>query len=208
MEDPQSLDIRVRAHVYDITMRTGAPPTSAEVARAMSLSGETVLGAFHRLADAHVLVLKPDTGEVLMANPFSAVPTPFLVETEKLRRLRRIGRDHRLRRRREGRWHPALRDSGSQLVERHRLHVKDDALLPVGRARDSMVRSMALPARRNLVAGNRMEAGARVVLARAAKKGLASQNGRRSRVVVRAAWTHVAILEPSIRWSPSSSSSN
>jgi hypothetical protein len=30
-----------------------------------------------------VLVLKPDTGEILMANPFSAVPTPFLVQTEK-----------------------------------------------------------------------------------------------------------------------------
>jgi len=83
MEDPQALDIRVRAHVYDVTMRTGAPPTSAEVARAMSLSSDAVPGAFHRLADAHVLVLKPDAGEILMANPFSAVPTPFLVETEK-----------------------------------------------------------------------------------------------------------------------------
>ena len=83
MEDPQSLDIRVRTHVYDFTMRTGAPPMSAEVARGMSLSGDDALAAFRRLADAHVLVLKPDTGEILMANPFSAVPTPFLVETEK-----------------------------------------------------------------------------------------------------------------------------
>ena len=83
MEDPQSLDIRVRTHVYDVTMRTGAPPMSAEVARGVSLSGDGVLAAFRRLADAHVLVLKPDTGEILMANPFSAVPTPFLVETEK-----------------------------------------------------------------------------------------------------------------------------
>jgi hypothetical protein len=82
-QDTQTLDIRVRAHVYDFTMRTGAPPTSGEVARAMSLSGDTVLAVFRRLADAHVLVLKPDTGEVLMANPFSAVPTPFLVETAK-----------------------------------------------------------------------------------------------------------------------------
>ena len=84
MEDPQSLDIRVRAYVYDVTLRTGAPPTSAEVAQAMSLSGDDVLAAFHRLADAHVLVLKPDTGEILMANPFSAVPTPFLVETAEI----------------------------------------------------------------------------------------------------------------------------
>jgi hypothetical protein len=80
IEDPQSLDARVRAHVYDFTMRTGAPPTSEEVARAMSLSRDAVLASFRRLADAHALVLKPDTGEILMANPFSAVPTPFLVE--------------------------------------------------------------------------------------------------------------------------------
>jgi hypothetical protein len=84
MEDPQSLDARVRAHVYDFTMRTGAPPTSEEVAPAMSMSRYAVLASFRRLADAHVLVLKPDTGEILMANPFSAVPTPFLVETKEL----------------------------------------------------------------------------------------------------------------------------
>ena len=83
MEDSQALDVRVRANVYDFTMRTGAPPTSGEVARAMSLTRDDVLAAFRRLADAHVLVLKPDTGEILMANPFSAVPTPFLVETAK-----------------------------------------------------------------------------------------------------------------------------
>jgi hypothetical protein len=84
MEEPQTLDIRVRAEVYDFTMRTGAPPTSAEVARGMALSGDDVRAAFRRLADAHVLVLKPDNGEILMANPFSAVPTPFLVETKEL----------------------------------------------------------------------------------------------------------------------------
>ena len=39
-----------------------------------------VLGALQRLAAGHVLVLQPDTGEILMANPFSAVPTPFVVE--------------------------------------------------------------------------------------------------------------------------------
>jgi len=77
------IDIKVRAEVYDFTMRTGTPPSSAEVAQALSLDGNIILAAFRRLADAHVLVLKPDSGEVLMANPFSAVPTPFLVETEK-----------------------------------------------------------------------------------------------------------------------------
>ncbi len=84
MEDIHSLDARVRAGIYDFTMRKGVPPESAEIARALSLSGDSVLASFHRLADAHVLVLKPDTGEILMANPFSAVPTPFLVESDGL----------------------------------------------------------------------------------------------------------------------------
>ena len=35
--------------------------------------------ALHRMHDAHILVLQP-RGEVLMANPFSAVPTPFVTE--------------------------------------------------------------------------------------------------------------------------------
>lgn len=33
------------------------------------------------MAAAHVLVLQPETNEILMANPFSAVPTPFPVAT-------------------------------------------------------------------------------------------------------------------------------
>ena len=37
--------------------------------------------AFRRLADGRILVLQRGTGEILMANPFSAVPTPFLVRS-------------------------------------------------------------------------------------------------------------------------------
>jgi hypothetical protein len=83
-QDEHSLDLRVRTHVYDVTMRTGTPPKTGEVAREMSTSRDIVAGALRRLADAHVLVLQPDTGEILMANPFSAVPTAFRVETEEV----------------------------------------------------------------------------------------------------------------------------
>ena len=77
-------DAAVRARVYDMTMRTGTPPAGADVAKALSTSRDAVLAAFDRLAVAHVLVLQPGTGEILMANPFSAVPTPFRVETAKI----------------------------------------------------------------------------------------------------------------------------
>ena len=74
-----TLDTQVRALVYDGVMKNGSMPTFAEIAATLSLPLDEVRAAAQRLADAHMLVLQPDTGEVLMANPFSAVPTPFLV---------------------------------------------------------------------------------------------------------------------------------
>jgi len=76
-------DRRVRVRVYAITMDRGTPPAAAEVAAAIGCERAEVLESFGRLADAHVLVLQRDNGEILMAPPFSAVPTPFLVETPR-----------------------------------------------------------------------------------------------------------------------------
>jgi hypothetical protein len=73
-----SLDLRVRANVYDATMRDGAIPRIAQVAAALGVPAEEVRESFQRLATGRVLVLQGD-GEILMANPFSAVPTPFTV---------------------------------------------------------------------------------------------------------------------------------
>lgn len=73
---------RVRHEVYDATMRCGRPPLIAEIARDFNASVEEVRAAFQALASGRVLVLQQATGEILMANPFSAVPTPFLVETD------------------------------------------------------------------------------------------------------------------------------
>ncbi len=72
-------DTRVRCHVYDYVMREGTPPSAAAAAAALGHSTEEVTAAFRRLADARILVLQHDTGEILMANPFSAGPTPFQV---------------------------------------------------------------------------------------------------------------------------------
>ena len=73
-------DKAVRYHVYDYVMRAGLPPTITETANALARSPAEVRESFQRLADGHILVLQPGTGEILMANPFSAVPTPFLVK--------------------------------------------------------------------------------------------------------------------------------
>ena len=74
-----ALDYEVRRYVYDHTMKEGLPPTIAETASALSTPPDNVSASFQRLADGHILVLQRGSGEVLMANPFSAVPTPFLV---------------------------------------------------------------------------------------------------------------------------------
>jgi len=42
---------------------------------------EAIPAAYRRLADAHAIVLDP-AGDLWMAHPFSAVPTPFSVEAD------------------------------------------------------------------------------------------------------------------------------
>ena len=75
-----ALDKVVRYHVYDYVMREGLPPTIAETSSTLSRSSDEIRSSFQRLADGHILVLQKSSGEILMANPFSAVPTPFLVK--------------------------------------------------------------------------------------------------------------------------------
>jgi hypothetical protein len=80
MAEETQLDWQVRRHVYDVAMHRGYPPLIAEISHDLNLPLEKVETALQRLATGRVLVRQPDTGEILMANPFSAVPTPFLVE--------------------------------------------------------------------------------------------------------------------------------
>lgn len=75
-------DSALRRHLYDEIVRTCKVPSVAAIAQHFRISAEHVRAALRRMHDAHALVLQP-SGEVLMANPFSAVPTPFVTETGK-----------------------------------------------------------------------------------------------------------------------------
>ena len=75
------LDNEVRLAVYDFFAAHGRPPVAAEIAPEVSVRTNEVEDAYRRLADAHVLVLAPGTPYIWMANPFSALPTPFVVTT-------------------------------------------------------------------------------------------------------------------------------
>ena len=76
----QELDRAVRRFVYDFAEREGWPPSVAQAAAALSLTTDEVAASFRRLADARMLVLQTESDEILMAPPYSAVPTPFVVE--------------------------------------------------------------------------------------------------------------------------------
>lgn len=84
MSLPAVLDREVRRHVYEATILSGVVPLSAAVAEAVGAGVEQVRASFERLAEAHVLVLQRDTREILMAMPFSAVPTSFAVRVGSL----------------------------------------------------------------------------------------------------------------------------
>jgi hypothetical protein len=71
----------VRLRLYQMFLESGRCPSSAEVATSLQCGVSQVAAAFRQLAVSHTLVLQPESGEVLMANPLSAVPTPFVVET-------------------------------------------------------------------------------------------------------------------------------
>ncbi len=77
-----TFDQEVRRYAYDQVMQTGVAPTIAATASALASTPAEIRAAFQRLAETRMLVLQRDTGEILMANPFSAVPTPFLAQVD------------------------------------------------------------------------------------------------------------------------------
>jgi hypothetical protein len=71
-------DLAVRREILSALSRD-LPVTRISVLQALGLDYGDVSASYARLAEAHVLVLDGDSGEVRMALPFSAVPTPFRV---------------------------------------------------------------------------------------------------------------------------------
>ena len=67
------IDLDLRNRTYAEFVRLGRAPRAEELG-----PRDEVLAGWARLHDAHALVLDGD--EILMANPFSAVPTPYRVE--------------------------------------------------------------------------------------------------------------------------------
>jgi hypothetical protein len=69
----------IRAFVYRHFAETTQPPSVEETAGHFALTHEEAASAYQELHGRHALFLNPESQDVLMANPFSGVETPFKV---------------------------------------------------------------------------------------------------------------------------------
>ncbi|NIR68363.1 hypothetical protein GWN42_01745 [candidate division KSB1 bacterium] len=74
-----SFDTKVRLQIYQHFVETGHTPTMSEIANVLACKLKDVQTAYRGLAEKRCLVLQAND-EILMAEPFSAVPTPFQVQ--------------------------------------------------------------------------------------------------------------------------------
>jgi hypothetical protein len=83
VSEAATVDREVRLFVYRRFLDDGKPPSARDVRDALGLGLEQAEASFRRLEADHVLVFFPGTSKVWMANPLSAVPTRFWVETPR-----------------------------------------------------------------------------------------------------------------------------
>ena len=69
----------IRLFVYQHFAETTRPPRVEETAARFGLTHEEAASVYKELHQRHSLFLKPNTHEILMANPFSSIETPFKV---------------------------------------------------------------------------------------------------------------------------------
>lgn len=75
-------DVALRRLTYALVVELGRAPTAAEVGDRLGSDADGAREGWRRLHDAHALVLDQARDEILMANPFSAVPTSFRVHAD------------------------------------------------------------------------------------------------------------------------------
>jgi hypothetical protein len=75
-------DLELRNLTYGLFVELGRAPTVAEVADRARATVDDVRAGWGRLHEQHAIVLDADGERLRMANPFSAVQTPFRVEAD------------------------------------------------------------------------------------------------------------------------------
>ncbi|MCI0570914.1 MAG: GntR family transcriptional regulator [Myxococcaceae bacterium] len=80
---PPQLDADVRLHVYEHFVEKGHPPTLEQLASRFGVDLAPIRESLRRLESGRTLVLRPGGARIGVAPPFSALPTPFWVETPR-----------------------------------------------------------------------------------------------------------------------------
>jgi hypothetical protein len=84
--EQQTIDARhLLVFIYDQLLAHGAPPTSSDIAAHFDATPDLALRALNMLNVGKTVLLNPRTGEIWMAGPFSAVPTPYEVSADGVR---------------------------------------------------------------------------------------------------------------------------
>ena len=78
----EARDIALRNLTYGLFAALGRAPSPEEVAARQGTTADQVIDGWRRLHDRHAIVLDPTTHSLRMANPFSGVPTPHVVEAD------------------------------------------------------------------------------------------------------------------------------
>ena len=76
---------QVRAAILGVLAETGAAPLPLEIAGRLGSSVEQVLAAWARLREDRAIVTGDDGVSILMANPFSGIPTGHTFEAAGIR---------------------------------------------------------------------------------------------------------------------------
>jgi hypothetical protein len=79
MSDTRELDAEIRLAIYRLFVEAGHAPVPATIASSINATSAEVEAGLQRLHDDHMIVLAPGTPYIWMANPFSALPTPYTV---------------------------------------------------------------------------------------------------------------------------------
>lgn len=77
--NPTETDWDIRLYVYEALAATGCAPSARDLGARFRITATEARRALQRLHDAHALVLEAGSGEILMANPFSAAPTDYRI---------------------------------------------------------------------------------------------------------------------------------
>ncbi len=74
-------DLKIRTQIYRFFVDACRAPSYQEIADLLNAAKGDVRDSFHKLHERHMVYLELGTDAIRMANPFSAIPTKFMVKS-------------------------------------------------------------------------------------------------------------------------------